>query len=359
MTKTVMAAMSGGVDSTAVAVLLAEQGYDVTGATLRLHSAGIGETESYSAEDDSRAAARLIGIPHLVFDIQDAFNTSVIKPFADAYLSGLTPNPCVECNKTVKFGVLLQKALELGMDRIATGHYARVEYDDVSGRYLLKKAADTAKDQTYVLYTLSQQQLKHVLFPLGGFKKDEARALITARGLTNAQRKESQDICFIPDGDYGAYLENTLNIHSPPGLFTDLTGRVLGEHKGLIRYTIGQRRGLGISAERPLYVVMKDAATNTVVVGGEENLYSDSMTVGHVNLIAVKELKELARATVKTRYSQKEAPATLTPLEGNRLHIQFDVPQRAVTPGQSAVFYTGDSVLGGGKIISAGNSAKE
>ena len=341
MTKKVMVAMSGGVDSTAAAALMIDQGYDVTGATLRLFGAGTDAATADLAVEDARTAAEMLGIRHVVFDVRDAFEQNVIRPFAGAYAAGLTPNPCVDCNKTVKFGVLLQKAQSLGMDAVATGHYACVGYDDTAGRYLLKKAADQKKDQTYVLYTLSQEQLKHVLFPLGALTKDEARALTTARGLHNAQRKESQDICFIPDGDYGNYLENVVGLQAEPGPFVDVDGRVLGRHKGLIRYTIGQRRGLGISAERPKYVVSKDYGSNTIVVGDETDLYTYTATVGSVNLIAASRLDGSVRATVKTRYSQKEAPATLKPLDAETVRVAFDAPQRAVTPGQSAVFYWG------------------
>ena len=359
MAKKIMAAMSGGVDSTAAAILLVGQGFDVTGATMRLLSADTNTDAVISDINDARGAACTLGIAHVVFDVSDAFRANVITPFADAYICGRTPNPCIDCNKTVKFGVLLQKALELGMDGIATGHYARVAYDDTSGRYLLKKAADTFKDQTYMLYTLSQEQLKRTRFPLGGLKKAEARALTAAHGLDDPHRKESQDICFVPDGDYGMFLEKALGVQSAPGPFTDIDGRVLGAHKGLIHYTIGQRRGLGISADRPKYVVRKDVLTNTVVIGDEGDLYADGMTVGDINLIAVEHLSGPVQTTVKTRYSQKEASATITPLDQNTLRVRFDTPQRAVTPGQSAVFYQGDTVLGGGKILSAGKSSEE
>ena len=353
-----MTAMSGGVDSTAAAVILIEQGYDVTGATLRLFEADPAAAGT-SDIDEARAASEALGIEHVALDAVSNFKENVITPFKDAYVCGKTPNPCVDCNKTIKFGVLLDRALELGLDYIATGHYARIEYDSASGRYLLKKAADTAKDQTYMLYTLTQQQLKRTLFPLGDLSKSEVRALAASHGLTSAHRKESQDICFVPDGDYGAFLENKLGVTSTPGPFKTVDGNVLGKHKGLVHYTIGQRRGLGISADRPLYVISKDVLSNTIVVGDEADLYADIMTVGDINLISAERLLGPVKVFVKTRYSQKEAPATITPIDKDSLSVMFDTPQRAITPGQSAVFYLRDTVLGGGKIISAENSMKQ
>lgn len=356
MTNKVMAAMSGGVDSAIAAALLIDSGYEVYGATLklfdRIDDADVisGHTQESDADLAKRIAA-MLSIDHVVFDIAEQFKAEVIARFANAYLAGFTPNPCVDCNRNIKFGLLLDKALERGMDYIATGHYANVEKDDSTGRYLLKKASDLSKDQTYVLYTLTQDQLKRILFPLGNLTKTDVRALAQKRGLTNAQKKDSQDICFVPDGDYATYIETILGITVPPGPFTDMDGRVLGKHRGLIHYTIGQRRGLNMSFDRPKYVVSKDASTNTVVIGDERDLYSVDMTVQNINLIAIENLTAPVRATVKTRYSQKEASALLSPLSDDTIAVRFDAPQRAVTAGQSAVFYQGDIVLGGGIIV--------
>jgi tRNA-specific 2-thiouridylase len=350
--------MSGGVDSSVAASLLVEQGYDVCGVTLKLFSnEDIGLDSvlrtccSLSDVGDARSVAYKLGIDHFVFNFGDAFNRDVIRRFADAYIAGRTPNPCIDCNRFIKFDKLPERAQLMGWDYIATGHYVRTAYDEKAGRYLLKKARDASKDQTYVLYALTQEQLKRTLFPLGGLTKNEVRALAVSRGLLNAQKPDSQDICFVPGGDYAAFIENVLGYKSEPGDFVDSGGKVLGRHKGLIHYTIGQRRGLGLSAVRPKYVIGKDVETNTVIVGNEEELYSISMTVDNLNLISVPELTEPVRASVKTRYSQKETPATLYPPEDGRMLILFDNPQRAVTPGQAAVFYDGDTVIGGGTIV--------
>lgn len=353
MTNSVMAAMSGGVDSSVAAVLLIDQGYNVSGATFRQFSNDVhGMTcSSPSDAEDARRIADKLNIKHFVFDLGDLFRTEVIRRFTDAYLQGRTPNPCIDCNRYIKFGRLLEHALQHNMDFIATGHYAQVTVDEKTGRYLLKKAKDKTKDQTYVLYTLSQTQLKHVLFPLGGLTKSEVRRIAEARGLLNAKKPDSQDICFVPDGDYASFIENALGIKSTPGYFTDSGGNILGTHQGLIRYTIGQRRGLNLSFDKPKYVIKKDALTNTVIIGDENELYSDTMTVEEINLIAVERIEEPVRASVKTRYSQKEAPATLFPPENGRMTVIFDVPQRAVTSGQRAVFYDNDIVIGGGIII--------
>lgn len=354
MTKNVMTAMSGGVDSSIAAALLIEQGYNVCGATFRLFSNDglIGITcSSPSDVEDARRVADKLNINHFVFDFGDSFRTEVIRRFADAYLQGRTPNPCIDCNRYIKFDRLLERALEHNMDFIATGHYAQVAFDEKTGRYLLKKAKDKTKDQTYVLYTLSQTQLKHAFFPLGGLTKSEVRSMAEARGLLNAKKPDSQDICFVPDGDYASFIENVLGIKSAPGYFTDSCGNILGMHQGLIRYTIGQRRGLNLSFDRPKYVIKKDASTNTVVIGDENELYSDRMTVEEINLIAAERIEEPLRAAVKTRYSQKEAPATLFPPENGRMTVHFDTPQRAVTSGQRAVFYDNDIVIGGGTIV--------
>ena len=358
MSEKVMVAMSGGVDSSVAAALLKEQGYEVCGATLKLFSnEDIGHEHTSrtccSLEDveDARTVAYMLGFPHHVFNFGELFREQVINRFAASYADGETPNPCIDCNRFIKFDKLLERALVLDMDYIATGHYARVEFDEKTGRYLLKKGKDPTKDQSYVLYAMTQEQLKRTLFPLGNMKKSEVRSLAEERGLVNAKKPDSQDICFVKDGDYAAFLENTLKVSSIPGNFVDSAGKVLGEHKGLIHYTVGQRKGLNLSFDRPKYVIRKDVQNNTVVLGDEAELYSGSMTVGDVNMISVETLAAPMEAAVKTRYSQKETPATLIPLENNQIAVRFHEPQRAVTSGQAAVFYDGETVIGGGTIL--------
>lgn len=358
MAKKVMVAMSGGVDSSMAAALLCDRGYEVCGATLKLFSGeefGLGDEAgsccSLSDVADARSVADRLGFDHHVFQFGDRFRRDVIDRFAASYARGATPNPCIDCNRYIKFDKLLERADLLGMDCIATGHYARIEQDPDTGRYLLKKAADETKDQTYVLYAMTQRQLSRTLFPLGNLRKGQVRTLAAQRGLITAQKPDSQDICFVPDGDYAAFLEEKLGIASTPGDFTDASGKVLGTHKGIAHYTVGQRRGLGLSLGAPVYVVAIDAARNRVVVGEESELYRRDMLVKDINWISVARLDRPVNADVKIRYSKKAAPAALHSAEDGRVLVRFREPQRAVTPGQAAVFYMGDAVLGGGVIV--------
>ncbi len=356
--KKVMVGMSGGVDSSVAAMLLHEQGFRVTGVTLKLFSDDDivqadkdGKTCcSLSDTDDARRVAYRLGFEHLVFNFKDEFREKVMRKFAESYISGCTPNPCIDCNRYIKFDKMLRRAKELGYDYIATGHYAVNEYDESSGRYLLKRPADRSKDQTYVLYSLTQEQLQHTLFPLGRLEKSQVRELAERAGLVNSDKPDSQDICFVPDKKYAEFIKKFTGSESAPGEFTDITGRTLGMHKGIINYTIGQRKGLGISLGKPAYVLKKDVNKNTVVLGNESDLYTDFLIAEDVNLISVAELKEPMRVTVKTRYSQNEQPGVLSRLSDGSYRVDFDSPQRAVTSGQAAVFYDDDIVVGGGTI---------
>ena len=349
-------AMSGGVDSSVAAVLLLQQGYELSGVNLRMfHNEDLGQSRertccSLADAEDAALVARRLGFPFYVFDFSQVFRDTVIRNFVQEYQAGRTPNPCAECNRSVKFGALLQRARTLGCDYLATGHYARVEQDPSSGRYLLKRAADRSKDQTYFLYMLTQEQLAHTLFPLGGLCKTEVRQIAEAHNLVNARKHDSQDICFVPDGKYADFIERTVGSPAPAGPFLDREGRVLGQHKGLIRYTLGQHKGLGLSTEEPLYVLEKDAAANTIRLGPDSALWTRQLTAEQVNLISLPELTAPLRVTAKTRYSQRESAAVLEPLPGGQVRLTFDEPQRAITPGQAVVFYDGDVVVGGGII---------
>jgi tRNA-specific 2-thiouridylase len=353
MKEEVMVAMSGGVDSSVAALLLLEQGYRVSGVTLRLFDKTASETRVCRFQQDVKDAenvASRLGIRYEVLDLSEDFRREVVSRFVGGYEAGRTPNPCIDCNRYIKFGKLAEFAARKGAGCLATGHYARVEYDAGRGRWLLKKAKDVTKDQTYVLYSLSQEVLSHTLFPLGSLCKSEVRELALKNGLVNSHKPDSEDICFIPDGDYAGFLENQIGISPRPGNFIDQNGHVLGAHRGLIHYTVGQRKGLGLSFAAPRYVLGKNAEDNTVVLGENKDLFRDSLTVSGVNWIAMERLEKPMKASVKIRYSQTEAGATVSPLENGRISVRFDRPQRAVTPGQAAVFYKGDLVLGGGTI---------
>ncbi|MDE6775598.1 MAG: tRNA 2-thiouridine(34) synthase MnmA [Ruminococcus sp.] len=357
--KRVMVGMSGGVDSSVSALLLREQGYEVMGVTLKLFSdEDIVEAEkegktccALSDVMDARSVAYRLGFEHLVFNFRDNFHEYVMKDFTESYLGGRTPNPCIECNRHVKFDKMLRRAMELEYDYIATGHYAVNEYDEKTGRYLLKRPKDRSKDQTYVLYSLTQEQLSHILFPLGNLEKSQVREIAENAGLVNYDKPDSQDICFVPDGDYVSFIKKFTGTEVPEGDFIDTQGRVLGRHRGIINYTIGQRKGLGISLGRPAYVVNKDIITNTITLGEEKDLYTKSLIASDVNLISFAEISEPMRVTAKIRYSQHEQPAVVSYLGNNEYMIEFDEPQRAVTKGQAVVFYDGDIVVGGGTII--------
>ena len=355
----VMVGMSGGVDSSVAAMLLRDGGYDVTGVTLRMFGdADIAEAVqdgktccALSDVSDAKAVAEKLGFGHFVFDFTEYFRADVMERFAQSYICGRTPNPCIECNRHVKFGAMLDRAMELGYDFIATGHYAVIEYDEERGRYILKRPADRSKDQTYVLYSLTQDQLAHTLFPLGKLEKSRVRALAEQVGLVNSDKPDSQDICFVPDGDYAGFISRFSGIVPKHGSFTDMDGNILGKHKGVICYTVGQRKHLGISLGKPAYVVRKDAETNTVTLGSESDLYTDSLIAEDFNLISVDELTAPMRVTAKTRYSQHEQPAVVSYIGDGRYRVEFDEPQRAVTSGQAVVLYDGDIVVGGGTII--------
>ena len=348
--------MSGGVDSAMSAYLLKKDGFEPTGANCRFFDnddAFIREKACCSLEDalDARAVADRIGIPFYVFNFKDDFRRCVIDKFVETYIAGGTPNPCIDCNRFLKFDRLLARALELEMDGVATGHYAVREFDASSGRYLLKKGVDETKDQSYVLYCLDQFQLEHTLFPLGCFRKSEVRKMAEELGFVNAKKRDSQDICFVPDGDYAAFIEKRTKKSFPCGDFVDSEGRRLGEHKGIIRYTIGQRRGLGLALPAPLYVKEKDIEGNRVILSPESELFSKELDATDVNLIPFDRIEGSIRVKAKVRYKQPEQWATVTQTDENTLHVEFDAPQRAIAKGQAVVLYDGEYVVGGGTII--------
>lgn len=353
-----MIAMSGGVDSSVAAYLMQQAGYACMGATMRLYEnedAGLPRGSTCCALDDVEDARRVactLGMPHYVFNYKDAFHEQVMARFAAAYQRGATPNPCLDCNRYLKFGLLESRARALGCEVLATGHYARIEQLP-DGRWTLKKAADPEKDQSYVLAWLTQEQLAHTRFPLGGLRKSEARAIAEAHGFCNAHKHDSQDICFVPDGDYAAFVERHTGCPCPPGDILDEAGRVVGRHRGYIRYTVGQRRGLGIAAPQPLYVRGVCPARNTVTVAGAGALYTDTVDARELNWIACDALGERpVRLLAKLRYRQPARRATAWQTGPDTLRVRFDEPQRAPAPGQALVLYDGGTVVGGGVLFS-------
>ena len=350
--KIAMVAMSGGVDSSVAAYLTAQAGYRCMGAIARLCDSSLpGCADPDGSIGDARAVAQRLGMEFAVLDRVDAFRQAVVDYFVSTYEQGMTPNPCVRCNSAIKFGDLLDQALAMGCQKIVTGHYARIRRDEATGRYLLYKAKDDAKDQSYFLAGLNQHQLAHTLFPLGELTKEEARQIAEAQGFVNARKKDSQDVCFIPDGDFAAFLTRYTGKDYPQGNFLDLTGKVVGKHCGAVRYTLGQRKGLGLAMGEPVYVCGKDMDANTVTVGPNEALFSKELLARDWNWIPFPTLLEPMRVTAKARSRHNGAPATVYPMEDGTAKVIFDQPQRAITPGQAVVLYQEDMVIGSGTIL--------
>ena len=346
--------MSGGVDSSVAAYLLKEQGYDVIGVTMQIwqedkeYEEREGGCCSLSAVDDARRVADKIGIPFYVLNFRDSFKKNVIDYFIDEYMEGKTPNPCIACNKYLKFDELLKKAQGIGADYIATGHYAKIE--EHNGRYILVKSDDDKKDQTYALYNMTQEQLAHTLMPCGEYTKDRIREIAKEIGLSVYNKKDSEEICFIPDNNHGRYISEARPLEVVPGNFVDKNGNVLGQHKGIVYYTIGQRKGLGIALGRPVFVTDINSRTNEVVLGPEEDIFKTDLVAKDVNFIAFDKLEEPVTVEAKVRYSGKPAEAVISPLKDGKVKVSFKEKQRAITKGQSVVFYQGNKVVGGGVI---------
>ena len=357
MGERIAVAMSGGVDSSVAAWLMQRDGFDCTGVTMRLTRNEAVDTEglhtccSERDIEDAAEVAYAMDIPYEVLDFTADFQEKIINKFIRVYEAGGTPNPCIDCNRYMKFDHLLRWAEAHGLDHVVTGHYARVEQDEATGRWLLKKGLDENKDQSYVLYNLTQEQLAHVRLPLGGLHKSEVRAIAEQQHFVNARKHDSQDICFVPDGDYARFMEDFTGKHYPAGDFLDVGGRKVGTHSGAVRYTIGQRKGLGLAMGAPVYVCGKDMEKNTVSVGPEAALFSDTVIVDDMNWISIPELTEPIHIKAKIRYRHPEQPVTVSPMEDGRVKLVFDEPQRAAAIGQAAVLYDGDVVVGGGTIV--------
>lgn len=352
----VVVAMSGGVDSSVCLAMMLELGFDCVGMTMRLWS-GRDSTQQSCCGIESVMDARLVAdqfqIPHYAINFQKEFWEEVIEVFADEYFKGRTPSPCILCNEKLKFSTLYQKAVSIGAQKVCTGHYARIEFDEEKGRYLLKKATDLNKDQSYFLFSLTQEQLSKTLFPLGTYTKPEVRKMAESRGLITAKKPESQDICFIPDGDYKAFLEKHFKDKIPKkGMIQDVEGTPLGEHEGIHSVTIGQRHGLGIAFGKPLYVTHIDPKTNTVIMGEKEKTHKTRFIVSKMNWILYETPPSELRASIKIRARSKEAPGTLKIQPDGTVLVTFDQPQNAITPGQATVFYQDEIVIGGGWIES-------
>ena len=357
----VVVAMSGGVDSSVAAALLKEEGYQVIGVTMQIWPRGsqghdvkeYGGCCGIDAIEDARRVAFKLGILHYVMNFRDIFAQTVITDFYQEYSLGRTPNPCIKCNQYIKFGILLEKARQLGADFIATGHYARVETDQVSGRYLLKKGADQNKDQSYFLYPLTQEQLGHTLFPIGSHIKSSVKEKAVELELPIAARPESQEICFVANNDYPEFVKDYIPQAARPGPIMDRQGKILGEHRGILSYTIGQRKGLGIAAPRPLYVIAIEPDRNAIVVGDKDGVYSGELIASNLNWISIAAPEQTIESKAKIRYRHEEAEANIAPINGDKVHVKFREPQMAIAPGQAVVFYDGDTVIGGGTIEQA------
>lgn len=354
----VVVALSGGVDSSVAAALLKEEGYQAIGVTIQIEPSDkqIYETVNFGgccrldAIEDAKRVAYKLGIPHYVLNFSDIFSQEVIVNFCREYSLGKTPNPCIRCNRYIKFGALRERAKELHADFVATGHHARIELDEVSGRYFLKKGNDQRKDQSYFLYTLTQEQLEHALLPIGNFTKGWVREIARELEIPVAAKPESQDICFIPDDDYPKFIKEFIPQAIKPGPILDKIGDTLGEHRGIPFYTIGQRKGLGIATKEPLYVTAIAHERNAIVVGSKEEIYKTELMASNMNWISLTKLTQPITARVKIRYLHNEAEAEITPLNEDKVHVRFKEPQMAITPGQAVVFYDGDIVIGGGTI---------